>query len=456
MLELFEKIAGRKEVDYFDLRYEKNRSVIITYSGGELEDIGVSHTQGGLVRVLNKGGFSTSSFNAKEKMLSSYNLAKESARIVSYNLVEPTVFCNVPPVKDEILLSPSVNPLDVSLKAKKELLNGYNELILSSPKIHTTKISYMEYYWDKVFYSTEGTRIRQEQMTSQIRGSIYSKKGDLIQQVRINLGGLDDFSLLEKREDEIRKKIKMAQDLLEAEAAKAGVYDVILDPTIAGVFIHEAFGHFSEADALLHDKNLREKMELGKVMGKPLLNVIDDATRKDAAGYYVYDDEGVASRKTELIKEGALSGRLHSRKTAQGFSEPFTGNCRAENYQFVPIVRMGNIYIDNGKTNFKDLLSEIKNGLYIIGPKGGQTMGDMFTFGAECGYVIEKGKIRKMVRDFSLSGNLFFTLKNVTAIGNDLSFMEGGGCGKGAQTLWKSGLGSPHILVKDVVIGGRQ
>lgn len=453
--ELFEKLVEKKEVDYLDLRYEKNRFVIITYSGKELEDIGVSDTQGGLMRVLDKGGFSTSSFNEIEKLFEAYRLARDSAGLASGNLTEPTVFCDVPVVEDEVLIKPLINPIDVSLKEKKELLENYNSMILGSDKVHTTKISYMEYYWDKVFYNSEGARIHQQQLSAQISGSIYSKKGDLIQQVRLTLGGLEDFSALLNRQDSVMKKVKMAQDLLEADPVKAGVYNVILDPDIAGVFIHEAFGHFSEADHLLHDKKLRDKMKLGRPLGKPFLNVIDDGTRKAVSGHYVYDDEGVASRKTYLIKDGILSGRLHSRKTARGFSEPFTGNTRAENYQFAPIVRMSNIFIDNGRAGFEDLLGAIKNGLYIKGAKGGQTMGDSFTFGAECGYKIENGKVAGMVRDLNLSGNLFSTLENVAEVGNDMAFSEGGGCGKGAQTLWKSGTGSPHILINDVVIGGK-
>jgi TldD protein len=93
------------------------------------------------------------------------------------------------------------------------------------------------------------------------------------------------------------------------------------------------------------------------------------------------------------------------------------------------------------------------DGLYILDHKGGQTSGENFTFGAQYGYIIKGGRKGEMVRDINISGNLYHTLKNITAVGNDLELSETGGCGKG-QVNVRSCHGGPHILVNDVVIGG--
>ncbi|MFH1452979.1 MAG: TldD/PmbA family protein [Armatimonadota bacterium] len=453
MHKIFENIVNNKEVDYSDVRYEQITANSIHYSGKELKDINQSSTHGGFIRVLNKNGLGMSSFNTPEQALSSFNTAKESSLLVSENTQEKLNFAPAEPVKDEIYVDAEIDPRTISLEEKKNLLSHYNDMILSSENIFNTDLSYIEVFWDKYFLSSEGARIKQEQMIVYIGGSIYAKSGDIIQQVRLSLGGSQDYKALLKREDTVKKQIKLAQDLLKAEKVTAGTYTVLLDPEIAGVFIHEAFGHLSEAD-LLENNPIKDKMKLGDTFGTEILNVVDDGTLYGKPGYYEYDDEGVPSQKTYLIEDGVLSGRLHNRKTALNFGEPITGNARAENFSFEPIIRMSNIYIDNGNSTFERLLKYIKNGLYIIGAKGGQTGGDVYTFGAQAGYMIEDGKLTKMVRDINLSGNLFETLKNITGIADDLTFSESGGCGKGGQTLWKSGVGSPHVRVEKVAVGG--
>jgi TldD protein len=85
---------------------------------------------------------------------------------------------------------------------------------------------------------------------------------------------------------------------------------------------------------------------------------------------------------------------------------------------------------------------------------GGQTSGENFTFGAQYGYQVKNGKLGPMIRDINISGNLYHTLKSIYAIGNDLVLSKVGGCGKGQMNI-RSSNGGPHILVRDVVIGGR-
>ena len=58
-----------------------------------------------------------------------------------------------------------------------------------------------------------------------------------------------------------------------------------------------------------------------------------------------------------------------------------------------------------------------------------------------------------MVRDINISGNLYHTLKNIEAVGDDLVLSKTGGCGKGQVNI-RSCHGAPHILVRDVVVGG--
>ena len=102
----------------------------------------------------------------------------------------------------------------------------------------------------------------------------------------------------------------------------------------------------------------------------------------DCAGYIPFDDEGISPQKTSLIKDGMLSGRLHSRETAGKMNEEVTGNGRAISVMRQPIVRMTNTYIENGESSKEDIFSSMDDGLYAVDVIGGQTNLEMFTFTA--------------------------------------------------------------------------
>jgi len=195
-------------------------------------------------------------------------------------------------------------------------------------------------------------------------------------------------------------------------------------------------------------------MRIGRKFGPEFLNISDDGTIQGENGWIDYDDEGVKKEKTYLIKNGILAERLHSRETAAKMGEKPTGNSRAMNYSFRPIVRMTNTFIENGETPFEEMIGEIKNGIYACGYIGGMTDLERFTFSSSHAYRIENGKITSPVRDVILSGNVFETLHNISKIGNDIKLFGGlGGCGKANQSPLQVSDGSPHIYIKNVLIG---
>ena len=196
-------------------------------------------------------------------------------------------------------------------------------------------------------------------------------------------------------------------------------------------------------------------MSLGRVFGKPILNVIDDGSLRGHPGSIHYDDDGVLAQKTYLIKQGVLVGRLHSRETAGKMGEEISGNSRARDFSFPPVVRMSNIFIDQGETSFEEMVTSIEDGLYLVGAAGGQTSGNTFTLAVQYGYRIRDGKVSEMVRDIVINCNLFETMSDISAIGDDLTCSRSGGCGKAGQILLTSGMGAPHIKIDNITIGGQ-
>lgn len=453
MFETLKSIISKVDADYADIRYETKKETKITFNGKELSQIGSNTTDGYVIRVLNNGGLSSIAFTKETDAEKAIRNALENAHLISKNIKKPVEFAKAETIKDTFLPVLKEDPRAISIDEKLELTRKYNSIPLKHKGIITTNTQYLEVTREKYFVSTERSEIREDLTTTRINGLITSKEGNLIQSVRVGVGGSNGFAILKNKEEEFEKKTGIALDLLRATPVKAGVYNVILNPSMGGAFTHEAFGHFSEADLIEDCPTMREKMRIGAKLGNDALNIIDDPTMPDQLGFYKYDDEGVKTRPTQLLKDGVLVGRLHSRRTAAAFGEPLSGHCIAEDYRYAPIIRMGNIFIQPGTNGFDDLLAEIKDGLYILDAKGGQTSGENFTFGAQYAYVVKNGKLGKMIRDINISGNLYETLQNITTIGNDLVLCKIGGCGKGQFNI-RSCNGAPHILVKNVVIGG--
>ncbi|MBM4146809.1 MAG: TldD/PmbA family protein [Nitrospira sp.] len=452
MFEILRAMISGATADYADIRYEIMRETRILFHGRELFHIGSNTTDGFVIRVLKDGGLSSIAFTRADDAETALHTAEENAALIARHIKKPVEFGKTDIIQDTFLPDIDEDPRQISIDEKLQLTRNYNSIPLKYEKVATTNIYYSEVVREKYFVSTEGAKVREDLITTGLGGLITSKDGTLSQNVRVALGGSNGFAVLRNQEEEFEKRTAIALDLLRAAPVTGGTYNIVLNQDLAGVFTHEAFGHFSEAD-LIEDSTMRERMQTGAHLGNEALNIIDDPLMPGQLGFYCYDDEGVKARQVSLMKQGVLVGRLHSRRTAAAFGEGLTGHCVAEDYRYAPIVRMGNIFIKPGEKTLEDLLAMLGDGLYILDSKGGQTSGENFTFGAQYGYVIKEGKIRNMIRDINITGNLYHTLKNITAVGNDIVLSKTGGCGKGQLNI-RSCHGGPHILINNVVVGG--
>ncbi len=443
---------NKYSADYIEARLEESQSSHITYRGRELESIGRTTAIGGNVRALVRDGWGFVSFNNLDELPAKVELAVKQARLVGKG---ESRLAAIEPVVDTVSAQIDKNPVAMPLAEKKQLLDEYNDIIWRTPKLQTSMIGYGDSHKKVIFLSSLGSYIEQERTGIALRLTAVATEGNEVQQTGLSLGSSGDFSLIQGRQQQVEQMSQHAVELLSAPQVKGGEYTVVLDPVLAGVFVHEAFGHLSESDFVYENDHLRQIMTLGKKFSSSELNIVDSAAVPGLRGSYKYDDEGVPATKTYLIREGKLVGRLHSRETAARMNEAPTGNARAINYRYPPIVRMTNTYIEPRAASFEEIIGDIKEGIYAKNWYGGMTSMEMFTFSAGEAYMIRNGKIAEALRPVVLTGNVFSTLKNIDAIGNDLEMNQGGGCGKGVQAPLPVSNGSPHIRIRHCLIGGK-
>lgn len=263
--------------------------------------------------------------------------------------------------------------------------------------------------------------------------------------------GCTRFEDLNGLTEEIRASMQeQAAFMRQSAPVVPGKYPVVLSPEAAGVFAHESFGHKSESDFMLSDESMRQEWQLGKQVGSSLLSIAE-CGEYPGSGYVPYDDEGTRARKNYLIKEGILAGRLHSAQTAAALGEKVTGNARAIDCTFEPIVRMTTTYIEPGKETFEQLLAPIQKGYYIKTISHGSGM-STFTIAPMLTYEIENGRLGRPTQISVITGSVFETLGLIDGLSDKLTLLSfvTGGCGKMEQMGLPVGFGGPCVRVSEM------
>lgn len=226
---------------------------------------------------------------------------------------------------------------------------------------------------------------------------------------------------------------------LGGKKVKSQAVPVVLDPSVAGDFVGMIFGAASGGSIYRRSSYLVDKV--GQEIVAPTITIVDDATIADGLASRPFDAEGVKSSSVTVIENGVLKTYVCDSYSARRLDAKVTGNA-GRSYQAAPGVTATNLFLKNGKDDPKDIIKSVKNGLYLtemFGSGVNSVTGD-FSQGAS-GYWIENGEMTFPVQEITIAGNVLKVLKNVQAIGNDLSFKLGS-------------TASPTLLISEMTVGG--
>ena len=450
-IDLFENIIAktRQKVDYMDIRFGMGDNTSILMKDGNVDEINTGMSLGARIRVLNNGAWGF----AYTTDLSKIDEITETALKLSKSLKGDVKLSESEIIKDNIEVDVKIPFKDISIEEKKDIMMEANDAA-TIDKVNSTTVSYSDSEVNELFMNSEGSEIQVK--TDRVRMALNASAtdGEIIQFGHGSLGGVKGFEVISEVDiEEFGRNIgEKAVRLLDAKPAPSGQFPVIADPELTGVLIHEALGHATEGDLILQNDSIL-KGKIGEKIASNIVNIFDDASRKDGFGYYPYDVEGVKTKPNQLVKNGELISLLNSRETASKLGMESSGNARSI-IADQPIVRMSNTYLQPGDNTFEELIEDLPNGMYLKGSRGGQvdTGKGIFQFNAAEGYLIENGEITTPLRDVSLSGNILETLKNIDAIGNDFK-LSVGFCGKDGQTA-PVGDGGPHTRILNALVGG--
>lgn len=438
--------------EYWDIRIESTTKTEIKYEEFELVGCQKKPSLGAFIRVYEKGmWFYASTTELRNLSKQVIDLAQQAKLTKLSNNGDLKPY-NQAPSEDRIIRC-EANRLDkIEIKDKKNVCENYFEILKKYENLKNIVIKYSDEYKIKHFLSSTDVKFSYDFNQCGL-AIIYSviDQGERFDDKINNYGAkLDDLKNLNKK---IEDCIKESQLFARASAIKAGDYPVVMDSEVVGVFAHESFGHKSEADFMLGDEEAKQTWMIGKRVGNECLSIVDYGADIGTSGYCPIDDEGFKTQKTYLIKNGLLTGRLHSQLTARVLDEAPTGNGRAMNFEFEPIVRMTNTYVEPGDMSFEELISKVKLGVYAKDINHGSGL-STFTIAPRKCYMIREGKIAEPVRVSVMSGSVFEALNSIEGCSKGLQMFNSvfGGCGKMEQWPLPVGFGGSKVLVSKLVV----
>jgi TldD protein len=248
MKDRIQEALETSQADYTEIRIQEREATTVAYRGRDLETANAVVDVGSIVRCLCKdGGWGVATFNDLDDLPAEVEQAYQCARVAQPE--EPIELAPIPVCEDRLVAELARDFRGVSMAEKKELVETYNDILLGhSDKIVDTTCHYEDSF-DRVFFaSSEGTLIEEERPMIDIRFNATAREGDNVQGAGEWRGGQKGFDFVTGREDLAQAITQRAVDLLSAQTVAGGQYPVVVDPLLAGVFIHEAFGHLSESD----------------------------------------------------------------------------------------------------------------------------------------------------------------------------------------------------------------
>jgi TldD protein len=468
-------LAAAREAgaSHADVRVQRQRTGYTVLRDGRVATDSDDLDSGVAVRVLVDGvwGFAASDALTPDAAADAAGRAIAVARM-SAPLARERVELADEPVHNnaEWVSSYADDPFSVPAADRTALLAGWSERLLAAAGVDHVDVSVHLAKEQKFYADLAGTRTVQQRVMIDPEVTVVAVAGDGPETMRsITPPSQRGWEYLTGDGWDWERTLAELPELLAervaAPSVEAGTYDLVIDPSNLWLTIHESVGHATELDRALGYEaayagtSFATFDQLGTLKyGSDLMNVTGDRTAPYACASIGYDDEGVATREWDIVRDGVLVGyqldRAMAARTGLGASN---GCAYADSALHVPVQRMANVSLrpaDDGP-DLDALIGGVEDGLYVVGDKSWSI--DMqrynFQFTAQRFYRIRGGKLAGQVKDAAYQGSTPGFWGSMAAAGGPSTYLLGGAanCGKAqpGQVAWVSH-GAPAVLFRNV------
>lgn len=455
-------LMDHRNIDYADLYFQLSQDESWVLEDGIIKEGGFHIDRGVGVRAVSgeKTGFAYADQINLASLQQCANAVKGIAQPTQQSFILPQPFTPVSAVQRYA----AINPLESLSKEKKIELLHLVDRTARSADLRVTKVSasLSAIYEEVLIAATDGTLAADIRPLVRLSISVLVEEDGKRERGGAGCGGrfgLDWFFEIDNGEMRAvafaKEAVRQALVNLNAIPAPAGLMPVVLGAGWPGVLLHEAVGHGLEGDFNRKESSLFTG-KVGELVTSPLCTIVDDGTLPNRRGSLTIDDEGVPSQCNVLIKDGILQGYMQDKMNARLMGVAPTGNGRRESYAHLPMPRMTNTYMLEGKSKFDDLIASVDRGIFAPHFGGGQVdiTSGKFVFSTSEAYLIENGKITKPVKGATLIGSGIEVMQNISMVADSVEIDHGiGVCGKEGQSV-PVGVGQPALKIEEITVGG--
>ena len=244
-----------------------------------------------------------------------------------------------------------------------------------------------------------------------------------------------------------RETVDLALKKAHAVGVESGKYNVVLDPKQMRTMLSVYSSAFSAKMAQMGMSLLAGKE--GEKIASDIVTITDDPMREGVSIQTNFDAEGVAAFRKAVVEGGVLKTLLHNRETAAISGVESTGNASKGGYASPVAISPYAFCLEAGDKTEDELLNLAGNGIYITELKGLHAGANPITgdFSLEsAGFKIENGKLTDAVKSFTIAGNFFELIKNISALSDKVEVAVTGGF---------TTFGAPAVLIPDMSVAGK-
>ena len=442
--------AKSRGATYADIRICRYKNQIIFGRDMRIETTADTEDIGFGVRAIVNGawGFASSYKLDRDEVQRIAALAADIARASARLLKQPVELVPEPAYQDHYQSPIQKNPFKIPMEKKIELILKVNEEMLKVPgiKVATSLLRFREMW--KYFASTEGSFIEQDlfygipNFTAVAVGPDDSQTRSI--QVPPEQRGYEMIEAVDWL-SRARLAAEEAVRKLKAKEGVAGKRDIITMPSHLCLTIHESIGHATELDRALGwetdmaGTSFATPDKLGTLKyGSPIMNIVGDKLLPNALGTVGFDDDGVKSRRFDIIRDGTFVGYQTTRELARFVKDKESHGCAyADSWSSFPLQRMPNVWLKAGAKplTLDEIIADTKDGLLFEGT-GSFSIDHQrynFQFGGDAIWEVKNGKLGDMVKNVAYQSQTTDFWGSLDAICSQEAWENWGvfGCGKG-------------------------
>lgn len=427
----------------YELYYQSSAETSVGVFRDEINEFSSSEGGGVCFRCIVNGKMGYASTQALNESEAKAVVARATDNAANLETDEQVFLCEGGKTYQELTVKPYELPstealIETALDTQKKIYAADSMVIDGS---QTQAISE---HMEIAICNSKGLDLHYENnFSGLVAVAVVSDGKEMSDAYEIKLGKLDTIDT-----DAMAKKATAeAKQKLGGEPPVSGAMPVIFNPDAMSSMLGVFSSVFSSENTQKGLSRLDGKE--GEVIAASCVTLVDDPFHPQSPAQMNFDGEGCPTSTKRVIEKGVLNTLLYNMKTAAVAGKETTGNASKAGYDSSVGIRPFTMYLQGGEMSEEALLKQAGTGVYITGLSGlhagaNPISGDFSL--QSSGFWIEDGEKKEFIKSFTVAGNFYDLLKNITALADNVTL---------PRAMGSTAFGAPSVLVDGLSVAGK-